>query len=532
MEITETRGDRQTGIRVAVVVAVALALVGLFGAVGSVAAEEPGENEVLNDDTGESFDGDSAIQDAIDDADTDETLLVGEGTYEEDVTVDVDRLTIEDSGGATIEPEETAFEVTADDVTIDGVTISGGSGDGITADSLSGTLTVTDTTIENVDGEGISTADVENVVATENILENIGGGFNQDGINVWQGEKAEIRDNDIDDTANSGILVEDLDEADVEDNDLRSIPGHGILLIDTQDATITGNEMSESSSSEPAIELSNHGSATITDNHIEEEWEGGILFISAGEDVPEITDGPVTIEDNTIEDSASIGIDISEVNDDIDIRENELTAISAQGINIQSAETGSEVAVTDNELEDVDGSGIQIGSVFDSIDIVDNELDDAGGRSIEVFFVENDLVIAENTLRNADTGIFVDDAAATISENVIENNADTGILLDENFDADGSEATQNDIVDNDDGVVNEADDTFDATENWWGAENGPSGGVDDPDTGETADGDGDSVSEDVAFDPWLEASFDASGESELTTLDIAGQGDDATISRR
>ena len=47
--------------------------------------------------------------------------------------------------------------------------------------------------------------------------------------------------------------------------------------------------------------------------------------------------------------------------------------------------------------------------------------------------------------------------------------------------------------------------TVDATSNWWGHDSGPSGGVADPVTSRIADGTGDAVSENVHFDPWLSA---------------------------
>jgi nitrous oxidase accessory protein NosD len=47
--------------------------------------------------------------------------------------------------------------------------------------------------------------------------------------------------------------------------------------------------------------------------------------------------------------------------------------------------------------------------------------------------------------------------------------------------------------------------TVNATDNWWGHASGPSGNVTDPVTSRIADGTGDAVSENVHFDPWLTA---------------------------
>ena len=48
---------------------------------------------------------------------------------------------------------------------------------------------------------------------------------------------------------------------------------------------------------------------------------------------------------------------------------------------------------------------------------------------------------------------------------------------------------------------------LDATFNWWGDESGPSGGVGDPLTGTPAEGNGDSISANILFDPWLQAPY-------------------------
>ncbi len=53
------------------------------------------------------------------------------------------------------------------------------------------------------------------------------------------------------------------------------------------------------------------------------------------------------------------------------------------------------------------------------------------------------------------------------------------------------------------GISNKCGDIINATYNWWGSDNGPSGSSIDPFTGIQANGDGDRVSNGVSFDPWL-----------------------------
>lgn len=71
---------------------------------------------------------------------------------------------------------------------------------------------------------------------------------------------------------------------------------------------------------------------------------------------------------------------------------------------------------------------------------------------------------------------------------------------------------QNNVVGNDYGALNYGAASFDATDNWWGASDGPSGGETDPSTGATADGSGDSVisaaGSSIRWDPFATSQFD------------------------
>ena len=83
---------------------------------------EPAEGEVLNLDTGVRFTGDDIISAAEDAADPDETLLVGSGTYEESVEIDVEGLTLvsDEPGAAEIDGgDDPAITIEADNVTVD-----------------------------------------------------------------------------------------------------------------------------------------------------------------------------------------------------------------------------------------------------------------------------------------------------------------------------------------------------------------------------------------------------------------------------
>jgi len=103
-------------------------------------------------------------------------------------------------------------------------------------------------------------------------------------------------------------------------------------------------------------------------------------------------------------------------------------------------------------------------------------------------------VIEENTLIDNNIGLFVRRTdVGSIKDNNIYNNKNYGLFY-------HKKATQV---------------SLDATSNWWGDESGPGGGVYDPLTGTLAQGSGDSISENIHFDPWLQAPY-----SEFHKIDI------------
>ena len=94
------------------------------GFAGSAAAQEGGQVTLLDAtgaETGDSFDG---VQAAVNEADEGFTVVVGSGTYDESVTIDVSDVTVRAADGA--EPEiDGVVTVAASGVTVDGLTVDG-----------------------------------------------------------------------------------------------------------------------------------------------------------------------------------------------------------------------------------------------------------------------------------------------------------------------------------------------------------------------------------------------------------------------
>jgi len=265
---------------------------------------EPAEGEVLNLDTGERFDSGTAIQDAINEADGDHTLLVGPGTYEESI-IDVKGLTLEsvedaDTTEIVLDEEGSAATVTvdADGVTVDGFTVTRQNGEAFS--------------------QGISVDDSDNVVIENNIL-------NEEG------------DNSGDDINTQAILVttEDSssDDVTVEDNNVSDF-GEGVALstqsdnpiadVTVEDNTFSGVGIGVKVSNTDDSETSIDG--TIENNDITDN-EFGVYVIGTDEDA-RIDGGldyePVNVDDLSLTDNNIESNDEGVVNNGA----NELTATS------------------------------------------------------------------------------------------------------------------------------------------------------------------------------------------------------------
>ena len=147
--------------------------------------------------------------------------------------------------------------------------------------------------------------------------------------------------------------------------------------------------------------------------------------------------------------------------------------------------------VGDNMVHNWLHSGITVIDVAGAVCITDNDLTDiqsARENSVGIFVISVDGISGEITIQN--NRITETQFGIRIWET---GNPITGDLV----------ISDNAIYDNIYyGVYNDSDTVIDARNNWWGDAGGPSGDVNDPETGETADGDGDRINENVRFDPW------------------------------
>lgn len=199
-------------------------------------------------------------------------------------------------------------------------------------------------------------------------------------------------------------------------------------------------------------------------------------------------------------------------------------ATGAEGLTLRSTE-GSNNTMIDAQCEDtaiiIEADGVKIEGfrienfhksgilVFgNNVEIFDNVIDGycemekgKSGTAIEVNAAEGSMIY-DNHITDAEIGVaFQGPAAGTsIFSNVISRN-EIGITNSNNTELlpTDTKVFQNDIYTNDIGVVWNAaneEQRLNATENWWGNKTGPFHETKNP------DGEGDSISENVEFEPW------------------------------
>ncbi|WP_255193205.1 right-handed parallel beta-helix repeat-containing protein [Natronobeatus ordinarius] len=431
----------------------------------------------------------------------------------------------------------------------------------------------------------------DSLVANNVVQDNRGNG-------VEANADSTVRDNTIVDNGNTGIYFRNFDGQLVEDNEV-SGHAVDLWIHETADVTVRHNSFESGvllrSHYAESEELTTHSFVNNTvgdrplhyvrnDTGVEVPDDVGQVIVVNSTDVTvsglefEGVPAPVqvaysdavTVADNTI----ANGTDTSTNRGAITVWESTQSTIQRNAISEMGDRTigielinGGPTEIANNTITDVGWNGITVDDV-DAPTIAQNTVTDAGRDAITVTngdaltITQNTVTgadgdgihttvadegsgadLANNTVSNTERGIVVEAQGwsapivnVTVLDNVLEHNSVAGLEVTD--EAEDVQVHGNGIQGNGDGIVySEWDPEYalNATNNWWGAANGPSGGATDPETGAIADGDGDTVDEQVLFDPWLgdtpieEALFDVSivstnspvAETESLTVEVA-----------
>ena len=188
-----------------------------------------GEGEVLNQEQDKRYDGEDPITEAVSEAESNETLIVGPGTYDESVSIGTEGLTLEsaEESAATIEGEGDLIRIEGDEVVIDGFEIVEQPNDANRAGIVPGGE---DITIENNVFEGFNNhiawdraglPDQADTTIENNVFNNVGEGNAESGTAVAQTEGVdglEILNNEFVNNRNDIGLADDVSDVTIEGN--------------------------------------------------------------------------------------------------------------------------------------------------------------------------------------------------------------------------------------------------------------------------------------------------------------------------
>ena len=324
----------------------------------------------------------------------------------------------------------------------------------------------------------------------------VGGLSGATGVNI-NGSNVTVRNLELEwDTSYGVVVQEGLTDILIKNNTVR-----GNLLLGDVDGATTGVRVTENRIENTTADGDVNGGtlaiglrqSEITDNRLVE----ASIFVASGVNSSSVTHQSrnVTVARNDLDSPLSAGVMLSLV-DNSTIAHNTITnsldsGVTGAGVHLGIGLHGvRNIAVTDNEVAR-SNDGISEGAAF-----------------LDVDRPSSSVTVRSNRLHNNTNGINISSMNASVLEvhrNVIEDNTKFG-------------------------VRNRNSSVLDATRNYWGASDGPSGNVTDPVTGTVADGSGDAVSTNVHFDPWLNetpsdaeyltSSGDVGAPGELVTLDF------------
>ncbi|MFP9192821.1 right-handed parallel beta-helix repeat-containing protein, partial [Natrialbaceae archaeon A-CW1-1] len=277
-----------------------------------------------------------------------------------------------------------------------------------------------------------------------------------------------------------------------------------VIVVNSTDVNVSGLEFD----GVPApVQVAYSHSVEVTDNSIangtDTNTERGAVTIW------ESTQS--TIQRNTIVEMGERTTGIELINGGpAEVTNNTITDVGWNGI---AAEDIDAPKITRNIVTDAGRDAITVTN-SDDLTITWNTVTGAGGDGIHTTVTDEGLGadVANNTVSNNERGIVVEAQGwsspiinVLILDNLIEHNSAAGLEFTD--EAEDVQVHGNAIQNNGNGIVysdHSPEYALNATDNWWGAASGPSGGVTDPETGTIADGDGDTVDEHVLFDPWDE----------------------------
>jgi parallel beta-helix repeat protein len=409
-----------------------------------------------------------------------QVLIIGAGDLEltdDELGEDIASLVVIDSGDvnvtdASLDPGMGIYVRDSQHVVVEDVQVAGASLAGVKVLG-SASATVSEVTVTNALGRGVWLEDLDAGSVNKSVVTSPQG----TGIFVLSVTGPVIDDNSVTDGGSKGLWVEESDDAEVTNNIVTDVAGDGIGFLTALAPVISENTVS--SNEGHGVVLGDWAHESIDDAVVQSNQivgnDGVGLIVSRSPDV--------LVENNTIDGNA-LGVEII-VTDRTVLQDNRIRDNLGHGVD---ADAVREMLVVGNTITGNQDHGvIATQNTFGndrSIEILENTVStNAYGVSIASAGTSDlrDVEIIGNTMRdNTQTGIVVlrqpdETVDLLINDNRIEGN---GVGLDYDYETGFDWSTATDL---------------DARDNWWGAVDGPSGGLTNAGTSHVANGDGDSI---------------------------------------
>lgn len=301
----------------------------------------------------------ASIQSAINNADVNATILVGNGVYYEHLVINK-TLTLlgEESSSAVIDGRgmgsQSIAVVSANNVAISGFTLrnspSGGNSiqiEGYSNNTISGNI------IESVNGDGLALINSPNNLLSGNIITNNKGGLNIDSSPLNMLRNNNLTDNSVYGFSISGLsssdFVNDIDSSNTinggpiyywigEQNKIVPYDASYVALINCDNITVQNLNLSNN---KPCILLVDTTNSNLNQNNIADSAGEGILLFSSNLNC---------ISKNKVESNLEYGIELEHQSSDNHIEENNITGNYAAGLCIQPGQN-SHNSIWHNDLE-------------------------------------------------------------------------------------------------------------------------------------------------------------------------------------
>jgi parallel beta-helix repeat protein len=374
-----------------------------------------------------------SISEAIEKATENETIIVCEGIYRENVAIDKP-LILKASGNVTIEAADDSDFVVwieANNVVFSGFSVKGGFA-GIHLGNVLGCRIENNSVFENDFGIGLISS------SGNSILNNTACGNCDDGIYLQDSSGNEVKNNTACGNCDDGIYLQDSSGNEVNNNIVNKNLDGGIVLIGSNNNKITNNTAFENDVS--GIHLQDSSENKVNNNIVNNNL-GGIILIRSNNSI---------ISNNTICENGERGIDLedssgNEVCNNIVNKNLVGIVLMSSNNNIIKNNTACENGDFGIQLQDSSGNEV-CNNIFNT------NLDGI------VLIGSNNNIIKNNTAcENEDNGFDLEDSSGNeVCNNIVNKNLG-GILL---IRSNNNKITNNTACENEDNGIHLQDSSW------------------------------------------------------------------------